>query len=161
MSSHNLIASSDNSCGECTACCHRLPIPEVTWMGPTGKPLNTMCDKNCNGCTIYDSRPKVCADFKCLWLIINSVNNSLPVDLRPDQCGVMVSGDSQDGKASIFLDELAEDTFDIAHMTPAQARLMVEIITLIQNQTMPTELFLHKYNWETLRINIQMEQRTT
>jgi len=89
------------------------------------------------------------------------VNNSLPVDLRPDKCGVMVSADSQDGKASILLDELAEDTFDIAHMTPAQTRLIAEVITLIENQTIPTELFLRKYNWETLRINIQTEQTIT
>ena len=151
--------SSHNSCGECTACCHRWAIPEVTWMDEDVKPKDTLCDKYCNGCTIYEERPKVCADFECVWLKINSVNNSLPVSLRPDNCDVMVTARFDEGVGHLLLDELAAGTFDIANMTPAQTRLVMEIIKLIENQSIPTELFLRTYEWDVKKVNIHTDKQ--
>lgn len=124
-------------------------------MGSEGKPQNTLCDKYCSGCTIYETRPKVCATFECFWLKINR----LPEELRPDKCNVVVSGDVKDGVGYIWLDELKENSFDITNMTPDQEHLLKEVAILMANQTIPTKLFLRSYNWKETQINIQLEQK--
>ena len=150
--------SSYNDCGDCNACCKRFKIPEIKWMGDGGKPSNTLCNKYCNGCTIYEERPKVCADYQCLWLKINSVNNSLPVSMRPDNCDVMVTAKFEDGVGQLLMDEVKEDSFDVTNMTPDQENLIKEVTALMANQTIPTALFVRSYDWKVNRINIQMEQ---
>lgn len=72
-------------CGECTACCHgalRLVVEEQQ-IGP-GNPCRHCAG---NGCTIYASRPLVCQQFECGWLIGGS---PLPLAMRPDVCGAVV-----------------------------------------------------------------------
>ena len=127
-------------------------------MGGDAKPKDTLCDKYCNGCTIYEDRPKPCVDYECLWLKINSVNNSLPVSLRPDNCDVMVTARFEEGVGHLLLDEVKENSFDVTNMTPDQERLVTEVTKLMANQTIPTALFVRNYNWKVNRINIQMEQ---
>lgn len=55
----------ERSCGNCSLCC-KLPMIEVL-----SKPADTWC-KHCkpglNGCTIYDNRPEICAQFQCEWV---------------------------------------------------------------------------------------------
>jgi uncharacterized protein len=57
-------------CGSCSLCCRLLEIsaecaPEI---GP--KPAGEWC-RHCAkpGCAVYELRPKLCADFKCQWLV--------------------------------------------------------------------------------------------
>lgn len=68
-------------------CCKLLDIPALE------KPANRWC-RHCapgRGCTIYDSRPQPCRDFACVWLESQRESNPLPPELKPDQCGVVLS----------------------------------------------------------------------
>ena len=66
-------------CGECTVCCI-LPALEV---------LNKRAGEKCincnNGCTIYETRPEPCKEFRCIY----HQNEVVNIALRPDKCGVM------------------------------------------------------------------------
>ena len=69
------------SCSGCTACCTVLAVDELR------KPMRWACDHlACNGCRIYQARPKGCRDFDCLWL-----RGEIPDDEshRPDRLGVV------------------------------------------------------------------------
>jgi len=67
-------------CGECKVCCTVLPIDEIS------KPTGIVCQHYCDGCTIHDTKPKVCKDFNCAYLEASDI---ISVNLRPDKCGVM------------------------------------------------------------------------
>lgn len=77
-------------CGSCTACCRVYAIPALD------KPAGKWC-QHCaigNGCRIYEERPALCVDFKCLWLQSQSREDKrerLPDELRPDRCKVVFS----------------------------------------------------------------------
>lgn len=75
------------ACGTCTACCRVFAIAELE------KPASKWC-QHCDvglGCTIYQTRPKTCVDFKCLWLLSQEQEPKypLPESLRPDRCRVV------------------------------------------------------------------------
>ena len=80
-------------CGECTACCKFLEIPELN------KPVDVLC-QHCTGhsCGIYESRPAVCRGWYCVW----RVEKELSDDVRPDKCGVMFSLDGDGRPQTIF-----------------------------------------------------------
>ena len=61
-------------CGRCKLCCKVYAIPELN------KGFGEWC-QHCpyTGCKIYDTRPAVCRDFRCLWL-----EGRLPSSWRPD-----------------------------------------------------------------------------
>lgn len=68
-------------CGDCTACCTLLGVPEM------GKVKNTKCWHECKkGCAIFGKpeRPSGCSQFECLWLR----GAFGPMD-RPDKTGVV------------------------------------------------------------------------
>ena len=69
------------SCGPCRGCCLPWAVPEV------GKFDATWCPKStpCNGCSIYETRPKACREFACLWLNGKGEEND-----RPDILGIMM-----------------------------------------------------------------------
>lgn len=79
-----------NACGSCTACCRIFDIPELS------KPAGKWC-QHCEigrGCQVYDSRPVVCQEFKCLWLLSQDREDRrerLGPELRPDKCKVVLS----------------------------------------------------------------------
>jgi hypothetical protein len=71
----------DRSCGGCTAC---RTVPAIA-------ELQKLADTTCahcvgDGCSIYEERPSACRTFFCGWRRLDS----LPEDLRPDRCGVIV-----------------------------------------------------------------------
>ncbi len=73
------------NCGSCGVCCKvlRIDAPELQ------KSAGEWCP-NCQpgkGCAIYDSRPAVCRDYRCVWL----ATDFLPEDARPDKLKVMFS----------------------------------------------------------------------
>ena len=70
----------ENKCGGCSLCCKVTAIPELE------KPLNKWCE-HCaigNGCTIYETRPVSCQQFRCLWL-----SGALSPEMRPDKSRVV------------------------------------------------------------------------
>ena len=76
-------------CGSCTACCRVYAIPTLD------KPAGPWC-QHCDvgkGCKIYEARPVLCSDFKCLWLQSRDRDpvEHLPDELRPDRCKVVFS----------------------------------------------------------------------
>jgi len=68
-------------CSGCTLCCKLMNVVEKN------KPSGVWCDDCiCGvGCSSYDTRPKECADFLCMWAQMDKVSE----DLRPDKCGVV------------------------------------------------------------------------
>ncbi len=86
------------TCGECNACCKTFLVPEV------GKNDGNWC-QHCirgKGCAIYESRPEVCRQFKCFWLLGKGSDN-----LRPDRIGVMMVGNELeigDGRKAVCLE---------------------------------------------------------
>jgi hypothetical protein len=77
-----------NHCGNCTACCRVFTISQFD------KPAGKWC-QHCTigeGCNIYQSRPKICRDFQCLWLESQSIPGAeFGPELRPDRCKVVFS----------------------------------------------------------------------
>jgi hypothetical protein len=71
------------------------------------KPANTPCQHLChNGCDRYDTRPRECVVYNCYWLY-----NSLPVELRPDQLGLLVElAESKLGPV-VVVTEVTPDAF--------------------------------------------------
>lgn len=150
-----------NACGDCTACCERLTIDGDIWDNGE-KPRNTMCEYNCNGCTIYESRPQVCRDFKCVWLRIKEARPSFPERLRPDNVGAMViTKEPENNEGKILFDELGPGSFKILGLTKIQNELLTEIAVLASRQDIPTTLLHRTYDWDLKKINIQMEQQIT
>lgn len=70
-----------HKCGECTACCHIVPVKEIdvrAWQG---------CPHECaTGCSIYAARPTSCKIWNCQWLAEPGWDDKY----RPDRCGVVV-----------------------------------------------------------------------
>lgn len=74
------------SCGPCTMCCKVLDIPELN--KPPG-PLCPSCIAS-RGCSIYHTRPQVCRDYECEWLM----ERALGAKFRPDLTGVILMEDA-------------------------------------------------------------------
>jgi hypothetical protein len=70
-------------CGECTACCTFMYVPDLN------KPAKTPCPKcTASGCGIYHSRPLVCRGWGCEWWLGHL---GLTDAQRPDKLGLMFS----------------------------------------------------------------------
>lgn len=72
----------EKSCGSCTACCKAIGVKELN------KPMGEQCGF-CNpgkGCSIYETRPQSCQDYKCQWLM----DPKLPDYMRPDRIKVII-----------------------------------------------------------------------
>jgi len=70
------------SCGECTVCCTVMAIdkPDIQ------KQAGVTCRHCHGGCTIYETRPKLCRDFHCGWRQLPILDDGW----RPDRSGVFV-----------------------------------------------------------------------
>ena len=71
-------------CGDCSACCDgHFSANAYGNLAGKGRP----CVFLIKGlCSIYDHRPGFCSKFQCAWS-----QHLLHEDMRPDQCGLMVS----------------------------------------------------------------------
>jgi hypothetical protein len=77
------------SCGGCTLCCDLVPVDAATLKKPGFTPCRHLRDMLLvagPGCGIYDSRPRPCRVWACVWL----TSPDLPAELRPDRCGVVL-----------------------------------------------------------------------
>jgi len=81
-----MTAAPGKTCGPCTMCCSVLEIAEMK--KPAG-PLCIDCQLG-SGCSIYSSRPQVCRDFECEWLIRRDLSRRL----RPDLVGAILMEDA-------------------------------------------------------------------
>lgn len=71
-------------CGTCNMCCKLFSLPELS------KPAGVWC-KHCvpgsaNGCKIYDARPAMCQEFRCVWIL----TPALGPEWRPDAAGFVM-----------------------------------------------------------------------
>lgn len=103
----------DDICGTCTMCCKNLGIGDVLGGEPFRKPAGTWCP-HCvigKGCAIYADRPRTCREFQCLYHegITRGEPSCVP-DLRPDRCGVVLSG-TTDGQLVASLDKHKPDAW--------------------------------------------------
>lgn len=73
-------------CGDCSLCCTVMAVSEIA------KPGNCRCDKltTLGRCSVYNTKPQSCTEFKCLWL-----QGMMPEDLKPSRSRVVgaVNGD--------------------------------------------------------------------
>src|SRR5262245_56261740 len=86
-------------CGECSLCCKLPRVDDVE------KPSWTWC-RHCDvgkGCSIYESRPNICREFKCRWL----TDTDLPDEWRPDLVHLFVSGNDGDEIMRVVCDDLS------------------------------------------------------
>lgn len=69
-------------CGACNACCIALEVPEIQ------KPEAKRCRfAEIRGCSVYQSRPATCRQYRCEWLRGNGGKGD-----RPDKVGFLVDG---------------------------------------------------------------------
>lgn len=75
------------SCGSCTMCCKVLVIEHFD------KDAGVLCTycANKTGCTIYETRPSICREYECDWMM----ERSLGPQLRPDKVGTILQEDSE------------------------------------------------------------------
>ena len=80
----NTLLVADRECGGCTACCVELIIedPELTKL-PGVKCQNLA---KTGGCSIYQTRPKTCRDWYCMWRYMPLLDE----EWRPDIKGIMI-----------------------------------------------------------------------
>jgi hypothetical protein len=106
------MAERPRECGECSACCTLIAVPEI------GKKENAPCPnaKKDEGCAIHESRPESCRAYSCLWLAEGSPEivpesrlrgkSEIPTLLRnmdrPDRVGVVVDVLPPDSEFSRF-----------------------------------------------------------
>lgn len=91
---------SESLCGTCTQCCKTMVVPELN------KPANQWCS-DCRigeGCTRYETRPRSCVDFECVWLQTQKRRHgeqAMPPELRPDRSKVVIDV-RRDGRGLVF-----------------------------------------------------------
>ncbi len=80
------------SCDGCTMCCKVLAVQADD--GTEFKSYGSWC-QHCdkpNGCLVYETRPKACRTFECVWLQSQASENPMGPDLRPDRTHVVLTG---------------------------------------------------------------------
>lgn len=96
-------------CGECGECCFALDVDV------DGGSKMTECPHFCGGCTIYEDRPKSCADWNCLW-----ITGDAPKSQRPDRTKIIFWLPDLD-TAARWSNRLvmAAETMEAAHRMPS------------------------------------------
>jgi hypothetical protein len=89
------VKETGRSCGTCNMCCKLPPVPEIN------KPELVWC-KHCRpgmaeGCAIYASRPQVCADFACNWLMDLGFGD----EWFPQRSKIVIRGTDEGGSATL------------------------------------------------------------
>lgn len=91
-----------NNCGACQVCCEVLAVEGL-------KESHKKCEHQGNGnCSIYKTRPKGCAHFKCVWL-----TSDWPKEFRPDKSGIMLAAVPKEIKAYRLKNNVNQDLFKL------------------------------------------------
>jgi hypothetical protein len=156
----------NRSCGDCTACCRILPVPEID------KPALTRCahQRHGKGCSIYDKRPMSCRLWSCLWLTDEATSDLSRPDrshyvLDPVPDYVTATYDDQPSQdwpvMQIWVDERHPD----AHRDPALRAMLDKFMVMSIVRTGSDAAFLlcppsrHPEGiWEERRSNVNMDR---
>jgi len=95
MKVYDLDLVAGRTCGECTVCCTVMAIDKPDLQKEAG----VTCRHCRDGCTIYDTRPKLCRDFHCGWRQLPILDDGW----RPDRSGVFVEIEVIDGETALSL----------------------------------------------------------
>jgi hypothetical protein len=130
----------ENPCGECRACCITLYIAQGDgWTRPP-KPSHTACewcDKE-TGCLVHFNRPGACRKFRCLWLASQDRNWRMDEDLRPDRCGVIMTGPEPGDPEDLFYVHPSAHDPDAINREP-----VVGYLKKVQSQGQRAKLVTH------------------
>jgi hypothetical protein len=83
-------------CGTCTLCCDVSSVAEL------GKPAYARCQHLTTKCDIYETRPDQCRVYRCAWHLSLLGDR---VDRRPDNTGVVLQFEQNDGRWYLVLYE--------------------------------------------------------
>jgi hypothetical protein len=109
----------NRDCGSCHACCIWLGIDELQkWTGERCKHLATRTKTH--HCGIYDSRPKACVQYQCMWLA-----GWGPDNLQPSKSGMLITPYQNETDA-----KMAAVTIVVFDLEKAQ-KLLMDVITQI------------------------------
>ena len=79
------VNASNRVCGHCIECCQGWMLLDVN--GVEVSPGSPCAHSTKKGCGIYLTRPEVCSNLKCGWLLNDKI---FPVWMRPDKSKVIV-----------------------------------------------------------------------
>ena len=82
-------------CGDCTLCCKLPAIKDF-------KEGYSWC-KNCDigkGCKIYETRPKPCIDFDCMWK-----DERTNEELKPNKVGFFIADEGDPKNLTLYTEE--------------------------------------------------------
>jgi len=85
-------------CDGCTLCCKVMRVDE-----PLHKPMNVWC-RHCvqgQGCGIHETRPQVCRNFHCMWLM----DASFGPEWQPERCHMVLWLDLDGRRLNANVDE--------------------------------------------------------
>ena len=79
--------AANKQCGDCALCCKVMRIEEIA------KARHVMCGhfRKGVGCGVYETRPRACAQFVCLWL----ADEKMDATWRPDRSRFVMWGAEQ------------------------------------------------------------------
>lgn len=121
-------ATDNRTCGTCAECCTWLGIDELKkWTGQTCKHLDG--HKPEARCTIYESRPKACVQYYCMWRA-----GFGPESLQPSKSGMLLTPyQRQDKSPDLPITQRSAVTillFDEAKANPIREQTVMELIML-------------------------------
>lgn len=98
MTTRPLPILTQRECGRCSACCTALATEEpddATGPGTkqAGKDCRFLRPTSAKPCGVYDQRPAMCRDFRCVWAA-----GALGVADRPDKSGLVLTIQTSDTK---------------------------------------------------------------
>jgi len=113
-------------CGECTACCSVMSVPDLEKIA--GEPCTRLGSSG--GCACYQERPRVCSDYRCLWLLGQGEEG-----WRPDRVGILCNTNQTAWRGYapgrvLFAFELWSGAFDTPEVVRLLLRATVERVVM-------------------------------
>ncbi len=84
----------DRRCGDCQECCILIEADIFGKPKPADVPCWNLCKK---GCSIYESRPDPCREFKCFWL-----RGHFSEEHKPNKSGMIIWGGKGNRLCAVF-----------------------------------------------------------
>lgn len=120
-----------NECGSCQECC------KGTLTGMT-QVNNSKCQHLCNGCSIYNDRPKECVQYNCGW----KRDPSMPLWMRPDKSRTIINSHTSD---TLFWKGMPID-----YVIPIDNAIPVNVINYLVDRQIPFRFLTPKEDGYTM-----------